>query len=78
MCYWVWLIMAKNLAESILALVPRRYPTKTALAKAAGITETSLYNILRTGTVSASTLAKLQRVGVRMTKKLINSLDSAA
>jgi predicted transcriptional regulator len=67
--------MPENLQDAILALVPRRYPTKEALAKAIGISPTSLHNILGGKDPKAKTLAKLQRAGVRITPKIIQSFD---
>lgn len=68
--------MANTLRKAILALIPKPYATKKALAAAAGITETTLYNILGEGDPSASTLAKLQRAGVQVDKAVVASLDN--
>lgn len=69
----------KTLREAILALIPEPYLTKKALAEAAGITETTIHNILRGDSPSAPTLSKLQRAGVVVANKdVIESLDGAA
>lgn len=54
-----------TLAEEILRLVPATYPTKKAVAAAAGITENTLHNVLRTGRARQDTLAKLSDIGVQ-------------
>ena len=45
-------------------------------AKHAGLTETTLYNLLGGKDAAGKTLAKLQRAGVRLTPTVIASLDA--
>lgn len=55
----------RTLQEEILRLIPDPFTTKKALATAAGITEPTLYNILKTGMARTETLAKLKGIGVQ-------------
>lgn len=68
---------SSSLRAEILRLVPDPYPTKKAVAAAAGVTETTLYNIIRTNRASAGSLAKLRRIGVRGLGPLVDTFDAA-